>query len=450
MKTPVYFDDSLAAFLMLGESQLGSSVIDSSIFLRDASGKLTLVVPKDALGEKQREAFGVSAKKELGAYVDDAEHVTATAEELFEEASDLQSQARFVSTGKRRVRLIDRRAVGADWLQEPSSVTAQPPRLVFASLKGGVGRSTALCVLAAHLASSGRRVLAVDMDLEAPGLGNLLLDADTLPEFGLLDFLVEHGLGNVGPEFYVDMIGPSWLGGGRGRVDVIPAIGRKSIANPENVLAKISRAYLSGTGFEPASNFTGHMLELLNEVAEPSRYDVVLIDARAGLHETTGSAVIGLGADVFLFGTNQPQTITGFKLIFAHLSTLPNREDWRGRLRVVHAKLQPTESAEFQGQIASLFEDYLGDKEDAFVPDLGQLKDTFDVIWDEAISDSQIDVEALEVPAPVAIVEDEKFRIFDPVKNRDYLDARFYEAAFVDFLAVATKLVDDALAGSGA
>ena len=55
----------------------------------------------------------------------------------------------------------------------------------------------------------------------------MLLPGKTLPEFGLLDWLVERGVGPIDDQFCVEMVGPSWLGGGHGRVDVIPAIGRR-------------------------------------------------------------------------------------------------------------------------------------------------------------------------------------------------------------------------------
>jgi hypothetical protein len=43
--------------------------------------------------------------------------------------------------------------------------------------------------------------------LEAPGLGNLLLPDGTLPEFGLLDYLVELEAGNtLDEQFYADLI----------------------------------------------------------------------------------------------------------------------------------------------------------------------------------------------------------------------------------------------------
>ena len=40
----------------------------------------------------------------------------------------------------------------------------------FYSFKGGVGRTMALVNVAVELAQRGRRVLAVDFDLEAPGI----------------------------------------------------------------------------------------------------------------------------------------------------------------------------------------------------------------------------------------------------------------------------------------
>ena len=93
------------------------------------------------------------------------------------------------------------------------------PRIVFASLKGGVGRSTALCVLAAHFSRHGRRVLAVDFDLEAPGIGTMLLDEQELPPFGTLDYLVENGISGIDNAFVADLAGNSFSRGQWGACD---------------------------------------------------------------------------------------------------------------------------------------------------------------------------------------------------------------------------------------
>jgi len=69
-------------------------------------------------------------------------------------------------------------------------------RVTFYSYKGGVGRTLAMLNVAALLAEQGRRVLVVDFDLEAPGLG---LSALTRPapgqpdpeRVGVSDFLLD-------------------------------------------------------------------------------------------------------------------------------------------------------------------------------------------------------------------------------------------------------------------
>ncbi len=59
----------------------------------------------------------------------------------------------------------------------------------FYSFKGGVGRTTTLGIVARQLARSGRHVVVIDLDLEAPGLGRFF---DVQTERGILDLLSEH------------------------------------------------------------------------------------------------------------------------------------------------------------------------------------------------------------------------------------------------------------------
>ena len=67
--------------------------------------------------------------------------------------------------------------------------------MVFYSYKGGTGRSMALANIAWILASNGQRILAIDWDLEAPGLHRYFqpfLDDKTLASSDrLIDFLVD-------------------------------------------------------------------------------------------------------------------------------------------------------------------------------------------------------------------------------------------------------------------
>ena len=62
----------------------------------------------------------------------------------------------------------------------------------FYSFKGGVGRTMALVNTAVDLAQRGRRVLAVDFDLEAPGLDTFPLLSPAEPTRGVVDFVQEY------------------------------------------------------------------------------------------------------------------------------------------------------------------------------------------------------------------------------------------------------------------
>lgn len=68
---------------------------------------------------------------------------------------------------------------------------------------------------------------------------------NVMPHFGVIDFLVENGIGGVSDRLLDDFVGVSALiKGGGGRVDVVPALGQKANMNSENVLPKLARAMI--------------------------------------------------------------------------------------------------------------------------------------------------------------------------------------------------------------
>ena len=64
---------------------------------------------------------------------------------------------------------------------------SSPRTITFYSYKGGVGRTTALTHVAWILAQSGRKVVALDLDLEAPGLSTAF-NLTPEPIYGLVDY----------------------------------------------------------------------------------------------------------------------------------------------------------------------------------------------------------------------------------------------------------------------
>jgi hypothetical protein len=238
------------------------------------------------------------------------------------------------------------------------------------------------------------------------------------------------------------------LGGGHGRVDVIPAIGKRLLSYPINVLGKLARSYFAGpTTTGESLVFSERMRKLVERFAEPLRYDAILVDARAGLHETTAAAVLGLGAEVLFFGQDQPQTYAGYELLFAHLGTIPRgeSEDWQERIHIVQSKspVNPAQRTKFVDRMSSLVSKYLSRYRDVLDVEIDttSLRETFYVEWSEDNSNAVETILEEETVSILAVLEDERFRVFDPISDHDVLAAPTYSDSFSEILALTETVL---------
>ena len=427
MTRPTRYDDALPEFAALVKKTLGQNAVFQNYFLRDASGRLTFVLVRKIAELKRAEL--IRGARKLRPYVGD--DAVARPEDLLDPALAQQDIGVFERIDHRVyqgfVRLVEYRIVGQDWLNPPHEAMSEvPPILVFSSHKGGVGRSTALAVSSAALAQRGYNVLVVDLDLEAPGLGGVFLKSLQLPRFGALDYYVESTLGDLDDRFFDDLIGVSPLTRGRGSVHVCPAVGGVGERNPQNILGKIARAYLEVPDKDgnPVT-FSSRTRDLMKRLSRRSRYDVIFVDARAGLNETTAAAVLGLGADVLLFGVDAPQTFTGYRYFLSYLERFRPREsdehDWRARLRMVHAKASPDgkKQANFRTQAFELFADTLYDEEE------GLEQTSFNFDYD--------DQDAPHFAWP--ILNDANYLEFNPLVEPSQFTRELYDRTFGPFIA---------------
>jgi Mrp family chromosome partitioning ATPase len=435
------YDDALPLFAALVIEHLGATAIDKHAFLRDADGTLTLILRAEIARSLLDRIVG-GTKERLGNYV--GRDPVATPSDLFDQrlrdpSHDLMERVQ-INGQPCFVRLIERRVIGQDWLrgiQEP--LPDVPPIVVFASHKGGVGRSTALSVASAEFASRGKSILAIDLDLEAPGLGGLFLPTHDLPAFGVLDYFVESGRGSIDDGFLGDMLAISPLTDGRGQISIVPAVGQRCRDFPQNVIGKLSRAYLDDVGAtatpaEPRT-FLDQTRLMISSLCQRDRYDAVFVDARAGLNETTAAAVQGLGADVLFFGVDTPQTWEGYRYFFAHLARFNpqpgSEEDWRYRLRMIHAKAaaNPKAWAGFRDRAFELFADYLYDEANESA--------------DETLTPFSFDLDDLEAPHyawPIPI--DQTYFEFDPMSHREQTMEPVYARTFGPFIRGLAERLD--------
>lgn len=441
----VYFDESLPKLVALLIKQVGEDCVRSGFFLRDARAQLTFF-STTSLDEKLKQEVAKLVLTEIFPYAREdrpiADIEDPGTQRLFEEVGKLN-----LEIGGVLIQLIDRRIVGADWLQPPeSSAVVLPARFAFMSLKGGVGRSTALSIAAAHLAEQGKRVLVIDLDMEAPGLGAMLLDDGTTPRFGILDGLIENGFGALDATFLADMVGPSSLSI-RGKIDVVPAFGKASLENPGDVLAKISRAYMEDVNIDGGLiSMRGQIRKLVDNLAEPSNYDVVLIDARAGLHESSAASVLGLSAEVFLFGLNEPQTFQGYAALLAHLRRLVpiqsgTSSNWPKKFSIIHAKAGgKDDTTEFTERWTELITKvWIGASTPVQSAQVPIPAEPFNnVPWvEEGSADAALAGPTADddFGSPIPIYHDSRFFNFDPGKKRSTFTAAEYETAYGTFLS---------------
>jgi hypothetical protein len=182
---------------------------------------------------------------------------------------------------------------------------------VFYSFKGGVGRSTALASFAIQRARAAERVVIIDFDLDAPGIG-VLLAADssgTTASWGIIDYLLECPYDSVDLREYYHACRQSGVTHS-GEILVFP-----SGCLNDNYLGKLARI-----DFEPPrENAESPLAQLLRRVRDELQPDWILLDTRTGLSESSGLLLGGLSHLHILFGTSSEQSWQGLRLIIDRL-----------------------------------------------------------------------------------------------------------------------------------
>lgn len=310
---------------------------------RDLNGRVRVIAPEQAgKNEEQRaklDALYQALSEPLAAHA-----YPAGSGILYETNREMacQGASHFTLSEFNNVWVVDRLATEANWAHI-SPETEGIPRIVFFSIKGGVGRSTALAATAWSLAQAGKRVLVLDLDLESPGLSSALLPSERQPMYGITDWLVEDLVDN-GNAVFDSMVATSNLSHD-GEIHVVPAHG----AEHGEYVAKLGRVWMpkgltDGT-HEIWSTRLGRLLQELEARVQP---DVTLIDSRSGIDEIASACITELGANlILLFALEGEQTWNGYRMLFEQWQRASVAEQVRGRLQVVGAVVPELDRVEY-------------------------------------------------------------------------------------------------------
>lgn len=414
-------------------SQFDSRMEDLTL-VRDLSGAITVVIPDGLLNDQERDRLVERLHDALGGYSSGVRRLVLEHAELIDPDDILNSPYR-VQIPDEAIYLVDRLFTNQEWLLPPLTERLPLPTAAAFSIKGGVGRSTAMAVWAWALARQGKRVLVMDLDLEAPGISSLLLDE--LPDYGLVDWMVESLARQADETLLEAMLRESPLGKGcDGKILVIPAYGQQT----RDYVAKLGRIYLPSLEDNGAFYGLAHRLAaLLQMVASRSSNppDVVLLDVRAGLQDIGAAVMSQLPTEVFLFARDDRQTWEAYQQLFTHLRQSRSvawgmeDQDLRWRLKMVAAQLGWAQS-DFSHSLSRSFDVWSA-----------SLYDTAEGSAGEPLSFSETEETAPHFPIPI---------YHDPfLANRGLLDPEqrpaweVVERTFGHFITAATKRLLPAL-----
>ena len=228
--------------------------------------------------------------------------------------------------------VADRLLNETDWGKiEP--VNTSTHRIVFYSIKGGVGRSTALAATAWALAEEGKRVLVLDMDLESPGISRSLLSPEKAPMYGIVDWLVEDLIDN-GDTVIQNIYSLSDISR-NGEIFVVPSYGK----NPGEYISKIGRVWMPKIiDYDNRELWQNRMNQLIKKLEIQNGPDIILIDSRAGIDEISSACITSFGAEaILLFSINSDQTWDGYRILFDHWLKTGTVKDIRECLQIIGA-----------------------------------------------------------------------------------------------------------------
>jgi len=338
------FDQILPAISeVLGKQAENLHLLGHIIVNRDLNGRVRLILSEKVADQDASKAALAAIVQELadrlGPHVLPPEKMVLYEPDL---AAVIAGAPNFPLPGFSQVKVVDRLVSETDWASI-RPVADGAPRIVFFSIKGGVGRSTALAATAWSLAQAGKRVLVLDLDLESPGLSSSLLPMERRPTYGITDWLVEDLVDN-GAAVMDGMVVSSDLSHD-GEIYVVPAHGR----DPGEYVSKLGRAWMAK--IEPSGSpetWSGRLQRLLGDLEQRWQPEVILLDSRAGIDEVASACLTDLGAhSVLLFALDGDQTWAGYRILFQHWHRTGVVQKIRERLQIVGAMIPEVETTAY-------------------------------------------------------------------------------------------------------
>lgn len=332
----VLFDDVLG----VAESQIKAWADYPSVkevtLVRDVFGRVAVLISSARLDQKSLGQLSIDLQNALGyyfsgrVYYKEKSRQNDLEKEIVKEIEHLRHQSN--TDGTCTWYLLERTIAKKAWLDqignrqpvwkyEQSCAGEKPKVISFYSFKGGMGRTTSMVATALLLAKKGYSVLAIDTDIEAPGLSSFFFDDSRIAR-GTVDFFVEYQADeSYTPDmrdYLIEVDDVALKEEILGKIFIIPA-GRTD--GPYlSKLARIDYQDLKPDGMRnTVVRLMEHAVDFLQQ--KEKKVDYILLDARAGYHDMGGVVTFQIPHGIVLVGRDNRQSWSGIKQAIALAGT---------------------------------------------------------------------------------------------------------------------------------
>lgn len=328
------FEQSLSRTMSAVQNWEHKNLLNKITIIRDVYGKIALILEaKRMLDTEELESLDEGMKDRLGIRYRGNLYCRQNRNNALVSAMMDEAERCRVSLEERdgvEWSLVERAIAKKAWVEcncqeqpiwsfEEAQNRSKPKVVTFYSFKGGMGRTTAMAATALSLAAKGKNVLAIDTDIEAPGLASLFLDDGDIQN-GTVDYLLEAGLEEVSINIsgiVRQLTSPILREDIPGEMFIIPAG-----TIDQNYLQKLARIdYQDTVPNNMKRQLCGMIEAAVQAISGVCRIDYVLLDSRAGFHDMGGVITAQIPQGIVLFGKDSRQSWQGLNLVLRAIAT---------------------------------------------------------------------------------------------------------------------------------
>jgi MinD-like ATPase involved in chromosome partitioning or flagellar assembly len=220
--------------------------------------------------------------------------------------------------------------VSGKWTEPERLTQSSPPIIAFYGFRGGAGRTTTLAHVAALLASRQVQVVAIDLDLEAPGLHHVLACPTPEEDRGTLALLRAAATATAEDLSKSIRLAPHIVKSGL------------DLGTPIRVLpaGRLSERYLErledlGVPLWHIADGPSPLEAVMQQVKDELRPQVIFLDCRTGLSGLSASALFHVSDVVVCFFPVSEQSLDGLEIFLKAAKAAKLRRGGRPEILIV-------------------------------------------------------------------------------------------------------------------